>query len=82
MNEHWIELYRGPFWQAKILQVQLDGHDIPNFVTEPFFQTPYPFGIAGVAGPDAFVLVPPEREKAARALLHHAREKPVEQDPS
>jgi hypothetical protein len=81
MTEHWVELYRGPVWQAKILQVQLDGRGIPSFVPEPFFQTPYPFGIAGVASPDAFVMVPPECKAAARAVLESAADKLVEDEP-
>jgi hypothetical protein len=81
MTKQWVLLYEGPVWQAKILEAQLDGYGIPNYVPEPFLQTPNPFIIAGIPSPNACVMVPPECEEEARALLDYSPDKLDEQGP-
>jgi hypothetical protein len=81
MTVRWVVLYEGQVWQAKILQAQLDGYGIPNYVPEPFLQTPNPFVIGGTPSPETGVLVPAECEEEARALLEHSADMPAEHEP-
>jgi len=74
-------LYEGPIWQAKILQAQLDGYGIPNFVPEVELERPFG-GFAGSGQHNSCVLVPPECEDEARALLRYSPDKVVEDEPN
>ena len=81
MTKHLVAVYRGPIWQAKIRQAQLDGYGIPNFVPEPDVQRPSG-GIGGAPLYQSCVLVPAECEEDARAVLDYSPDAPAEHEPS
>lgn len=71
VSERWLVVYEGPVWQAKVLQSQLEGHDIPTHVIEPQFQTP-DFGmISALRLNVSSVLVPPSFADRASALVEN-----------